>query len=145
VTMPGFTADASVTRGRIGRPQYRHPHPNPAMSGPETATRRAAFTAAQDGAPTCCDAVACVSCPAHQICAIVGGQARCLHLGAAPRTTEARFLPASLPQPTRGTPGHYPWPYHCTSGDGHAEIYCHTGCWSSDGGVGCIGPGPWGS
>ncbi len=120
---PGFTAERTLYR----------------TAGHYRATARG--RAANPGtlvapASSCCDAVACKDCPAGYWCGIVGGTAWCFKPTHAAETTEPRFLMAK---------GHYPWPYHCVSGDGHAEIYCHTGCVATPVDVACVGPGPWGA
>jgi hypothetical protein len=119
---PGFTADHSLYRSR--RP-YRT----------ASAVRGSSIAAVTPAGATCCDAVACKECPDGYGCLWFGSSSTCVPPPHAIERSQPRFLMAT---------GHYPWPYHCTSGDGHAEIYCHSGCLATPDDVYCAGPGPWG-
>lgn len=121
---PTLSADRSLYRSRR---RYRSAAVGPSVPG------------GLAPASECCDAVACRPCPAGTVCVWYSDVQRCIRDH--PHAVEdepARYLLAT-------DPGHYPWPYHCVSTDHSWEIYCHSGCWAGNHGVGCVGPGPWGA
>lgn len=117
---PGFTAERSLYRSPR---QYRGSAPGAGR------TTYHGNVVPQDLA-TCCYGDNCLDCPGGG-CVIGPHGVGCT----GPFVTEQskpRFVMATL------------WPFHCTSSDETAEVYCHSGCVAGTSGAQCFGPGPWG-